>query len=100
MLYDANTMNELASTLKDYYGQLQMSSSDLQDASKQLQAAWTNENTGQSNSAWTAFAAVKGKWDNEFGDTMTTLNRVAAEVENALGRALGADQKIGDGFTS
>ncbi|MBF6417011.1 hypothetical protein IU441_28040, partial [Nocardia cyriacigeorgica] len=42
---------------------------------------------------------VKSKWDNEFGDTLVILNKVAAAVENALQRALGTDQKIGDGFS-
>ncbi|MEV6771298.1 hypothetical protein AB0N05_22025 [Nocardia sp. NPDC051030] len=106
MLYDPKTMNELAASLKENFGQLKViagdgdpnSSSDLHDATQQLTQAWTNEHTGDANSALTSFNAVKAKWDAEYKDTLHTLNAVASEVENALGRALGADQKIGDGF--
>ncbi|GAB4583220.1 WXG100 family type VII secretion target [Nocardia sp. IFM 10818] len=92
MLYDAKTMNELASSLKENFGQLQIAGQDLESAAKTLETAW------QGNTALDAFKAVHAKWNGEFADTLQTLDNVAAEVENALGRALGADGKIGDGF--
>ncbi|MBF6133795.1 hypothetical protein IU501_12385 [Nocardia otitidiscaviarum] len=91
-------MTELATTLREHFGQLMAAGDDLQEASGKLEMAWTNQNTGESNDAYKSFAGVKSKWDTEYGDTLTLLNRVAAEVENSMGRALGADKKIGDGF--
>ncbi|WP_157574071.1 WXG100 family type VII secretion target [Nocardia jejuensis] len=99
MLYDKATMTELANTLKTHYGQLVSAGSDMNDASTKLQTAWTNENTGESNGSWNSFQGVKTRWDNEYGDTLETLSKVATEVDNALNRALSADQKIGDGFS-
>ncbi|MFC9993676.1 WXG100 family type VII secretion target [Nocardia sp. NPDC127526] len=92
MLYDAKTMNELASSLKENFGQLMIAGQDLEAAANKLTTAW------EGNQAQTSFVAVHKKWNDEYSNTLQTLDNVAAEVENALGRALGADGKIGDGF--
>ncbi|MBA4857743.1 hypothetical protein IU443_08810 [Nocardia farcinica] len=93
MLYDEATMTELFNNLNENYAKLQQEGENLETAAAKLSQAW------EGNAALAGFTTVKSKWDNEFGDTLVILNKVAAAVENALQRALGTDQKIGDGFS-
>ncbi|MEV0356825.1 type VII secretion protein EsxR [Nocardia sp. NPDC050697] len=92
MLYDEATMTELFTSLNTNYGKLLQQADDLQTAAGQLATAW------EGNDGLAGFQSSKTKWDGEYEDTTTLLNRIAAEVENALQRALGTDGKVGDGF--
>lgn len=91
MLYNPVVINQLAGELKENFGQLKQAGTDMESAAARLQQAWSKE-------AWAGFETVYKAWTVEYGDSLTTLNQVAIAVEDALQRALGADQKIGDGF--
>ncbi|MGW6724424.1 WXG100 family type VII secretion target [Nocardia sp. NPDC055029] len=90
--YDSGAMVTLFSDLVNFRKALTDFAGDMTDAGGKLAVAW------EGNSAHSAFADLHKKWDGEFEDTLLILDRVAAEVENALHRALGTDGKIGDGF--
>lgn len=93
MLYNPAIISQLVGELKENFGQLKAAGSDMNDAAGKLQQAWSRE-------AWNGFSVVYKGWTDEFEDSLTTLNKVAVAVEDAMHRALGADQKIGDGFGS
>jgi uncharacterized protein YukE len=92
MLYDKGAMITLFDTLNSHHSTLIQQEHDLQTAAGKLQNAW------EGNASLASFQIVKHDWDTQYGDTLVILNKVAAEVENSLHRALGTDQKIGDGF--
>ncbi|MBL1075173.1 hypothetical protein JK358_12300 [Nocardia sp. 2] len=108
MLYDERTMRELVSNLRQYHTDLVSAAGDgttnnettsaFGAASAKLKDAWTNEVTGEQNSSWNSFDAVKVRWNGEYSDTLTTLTRVANEVENAINNALSTDGRVAGGF--
>ncbi|MGX1806350.1 WXG100 family type VII secretion target [Nocardia sp. NPDC055321] len=91
MLYDPAVISQLVSELRENFGQLKAAGTDMETAAGKLQQAWSAQ-------AWAGFSGVYTKWTTEYSDSLHKLNAVAAAVEDAMGRALGADQKIGDGF--
>ncbi|QLY31862.1 type VII secretion protein EsxR [Nocardia huaxiensis] len=92
MEYDQGQMLTLFSDLQGFRQALTDRGQEMNDAATTLAAAWAD------NGALGVFQSTKGEWDGEFTDTLVILDKIAAEVENALHRALGTDGKIGDGF--
>ncbi|MEU4342651.1 hypothetical protein AB0H00_15505 [Nocardia sp. NPDC023852] len=72
---------------------------DLAAASETLKQAWTDDTDGTVNAAYTdGYEPVKKSWDNEFADTLSTIENIATALEEALIRAFGADKAVADGF--
>ncbi|MEV6337422.1 MULTISPECIES: hypothetical protein [Nocardia] len=92
MAYAKGPMMALYNDLVTLHGDLIKYGSDMEDAGGVLKVAW------EGNVAHASFKQVYDAWHSEYGDTLTSLNNVAAAVENSLHRALGTDGKIGDGF--
>ncbi|MBF6235756.1 hypothetical protein IU474_01500 [Nocardia otitidiscaviarum] len=98
-LYDKQTITNMYLELRRFHGQLaQAGGDDLETASKNLMAAWSDGN-GNVNAAYEhGFLPVKKDWDGEFADTLRILEDIATALENAMGAAFGADARIADGF--
>ncbi|MGS2808687.1 type VII secretion protein EsxR [Nocardia sp. MW-W600-9] len=94
ILYDPAAMNELFSDLQTYGGQMKGQISELEQASTDFKTNLQGEN---------AQANFQKAYDNlvhndGLDDTLDKLDKLAAQVESALQRALEADGKVGDGF--
>ncbi|MFI9506350.1 hypothetical protein [Nocardia sp. NPDC052566] len=94
MQYDPTYIEPLYTELHDHFKTLVAQGHDMQTAAKKMEHAWA-DNEGSLGE----FRKVHAKWDNEFSDTLKTLNAVAAAVEGALRRAISTDVKVGDGFS-
>lgn len=94
MEYNKGKMLTLYSDLMGFHKALMERTQDMHDAARNLGTAWQN------NAGLQGFQTVFNQWDAKDEELKTTLNKVAAAVESAMNRALGTDQKIGDGFGS
>lgn len=92
MAYSKGPMTALFNDLVTLHGDLIKYGGDMEDAGGVLEVAWEN------NVAHASFKQVYDAWHSQYTDTLASLNRVAAAVENSLHRALDADGRIGDGF--
>ncbi|MCM6776097.1 WXG100 family type VII secretion target [Nocardia sp. CDC159] len=92
--YDPGAMDRLFDELKNNGSKIQGEIDALQTAANNFL------NNLEGEKAQTAFTAAHKNVNEELGDTLTTLDRLAAEVENAKHLALEADGKVGDGFAA
>ncbi|GGK57476.1 type VII secretion protein EsxR [Nocardia camponoti] len=92
ILYDPTAMNELFTDLQTYGGQMKGQIAELDSASTDFQ------NNLQGENAVANFVRAHGNLKTELSDTLEKLDKLAAQVESALHRALEADGKVGDGF--
>lgn len=92
ILYDPASMNTLFSELQTNGGKMRGEIDALNDAATAFHANLTGQ------SATEAFSIAHRNVTQELDDTLVKLDQLAAEVENALNRALEADGKVGDGF--
>lgn len=92
--YDKVAMTALFEALNTEGSSIAREIQAIEDAKNNLLAALDSENA--------AAGIAKGHTAlaQELDDTKVLLNQLAANVESALNRALGTDQKIGDGFAA
>ncbi|MGW4529495.1 hypothetical protein ACWEOI_00955 [Nocardia sp. NPDC004340] len=109
MLYDKAHMTQLVDDLRQFHRDLVAvagdgsaavdTSSDLGQAVERLKTAWSDPNSGAENGALQSVMTAKADWDSAYHDKcLTTLDKVASAVENALSNALAADAKVGNSF--
>lgn len=94
ILYDPATMNTLYSELQTNGGKMRGEIQELNDAANMFRQNLSGD------SAIANFDNANKNVNNELDDTLTKLDQLAAEVENALNRALEADGRVGDGFAA
>lgn len=92
ILYDPAAMNELFSDLQTYGGKMKGEIDELEGAASDFRANLQGEQ------AIASFDTAHKNVTTELTDTLDKLDRLAAQVESALNRALEADGKVGDGF--
>ncbi|WP_067646748.1 WXG100 family type VII secretion target [Nocardia harenae] len=93
ILYDPATMNALYDELKNNGGKIQGEIQELNDAANAFRQNLSGD------SAISNFDNANRNVNTELEDTLSKLDQLAAEVENALSRALEADGRVGDGFS-
>ncbi|WP_216911464.1 hypothetical protein OG225_38835 [Nocardia sp. NBC_01377] len=91
MLYDEAAITQLYDSLHTNYTKLVQEAENMNSAATNLNAAWEG-------SGLDGFNTAKGKWDTEYQEALTLLNKMATAVDNALVRAFQTDKTIGDGF--
>ncbi|WP_054815789.1 WXG100 family type VII secretion target [Nocardia arizonensis] len=94
ILYDPAAMNELYSDLQTHGGKMKSEISELESAAGDFRASLQGDN------AISNFDQAHKNVTTELSDTLDKLDRLAAQVEAALNRALEADGKVGDGFAA
>ncbi|MET7768672.1 type VII secretion protein EsxR [Nocardia sp. NPDC005366] len=94
ILYDPAAMNELYSDLQTHGGKMKSEIDELEGAASDFRANLQGEQ------AISSFDTAHKGVTTELTDTLDKLDRLAAQVEGALNRALEADGKVGDGFAS
>ncbi|MCU1643407.1 MAG: family type secretion target [Nocardia sp.] len=97
MRYDRAIIETLRDELRVNFGKLTAAGDEMTSAKDQMAAAWTGDSL-------TGFMGTYDNWRKEYdghdgsSGAVHKLNEIAKLVESALNEALGADQKIGDGF--
>ncbi|WP_338772129.1 type VII secretion protein EsxR [Nocardia vulneris] len=94
ILYDPKAMNELYSDLQTHGGKMKTEIDTLQSCANEFHNNLTGSKAGP------AFDDRHKELSTALEDTLVKLDKLAAEVENALNRALDADGKVGDGFAA
>ncbi|MGV9409158.1 hypothetical protein ACWDOP_04515 [Nocardia sp. NPDC003693] len=97
MLYDPAIISQLVSELRENFGLLVAAGTDMAEAKTRIEGAWSANALGGFQAAYQSWRTEYDGGDGSEG-SLNTLNKIAQLVEDAMGRALGADQKIGDGF--
>ncbi|UGT60008.1 type VII secretion protein EsxR [Nocardia asteroides] len=94
ILYDPATMNALYDELKTNGSKIQGEIQELNDAANLFRQNLSGDQ------AISNFDNANKNVNTELDDTLSKLDQLAAEVENALSRALEADGRVGDGFSA
>jgi WXG100 family type VII secretion target len=92
ILYDPATMTTLYDDLNSAGSTLHTEAENLKGYANQFQ------NAIQGSSANENFNAVFSKWGNDYEDSLTNLQALQKSVDDAMNRALQADQAVGQGF--
>ncbi|MFC9966133.1 type VII secretion protein EsxR [Nocardia ignorata] len=90
--YNSPKITEMVSDLNNYGSNMRAQIEELNGAAN----AFRESLHGQS--AVENFNAAHTNVTNELDDTLIKLDNLGKKVENALGRAIEADGKVGDGF--
>lgn len=98
MTYDPAMINQLIGELKDSFGLLVAAGEDMAAAKTRIEGSWSANALGGFQAAYDAWRKEYDGGGDASAGSLHTLNMMAKLVEDALARALGADQKIGDGF--
>lgn len=85
--YDFIRMHELASALNSDFKNLEQQADTLKSAVNSMSNNWKSELASGN------YYAAQGKWDAEFADTRTILERLSRKVEESADRMQGADRK-------
>lgn len=90
--YDSPKITEMVEDLNKYGSTMRSQIDELEGAAKEFHANLTGD------SAPRQFQIAKDDLLRELDDTLVKLDNLGKKVENALGRAIEADGKVGDGF--
>ncbi|PXX66578.1 hypothetical protein DFR70_103327 [Nocardia tenerifensis] len=94
ILYDPASMNHLYDELQTHGGKMKSEIDTLQSCASAFHSNLSGKN------AAAGFDAKHKELSTSLEDTLQKLDDLAAQVENALQRALEADGKVGDGFAA
>ncbi|WP_039795628.1 WXG100 family type VII secretion target [Nocardia araoensis] len=92
--YNSPAITEMVGDLNQYGSNMKAQIDELNGA-----AAAFRENL-QGEQAVSNFDTAHKNLTTELEDTLQKLDNLATKVENALGRAIEADGKVGDGFAA
>ncbi|MEV0540285.1 WXG100 family type VII secretion target [Nocardia salmonicida] len=90
--YDSPKITEMVGDLNTYGSNMKSQIDELNSAAGAFRESLQGERAIES------FDTAHKSLTQELEDTLTKLDNLGAKVENALGRAIEADGKVGDGF--
>lgn len=91
--YDFVKLNQLAEDLREQLKVLTTQSESLGEEVSTISSAW------ESPEARDAYLSAQTRWDNEFSDTRTLLNKLANAVETSANDMKGTDGTVSTNFT-
>ncbi|GLB63721.1 hypothetical protein NCCP2495_16000 [Dietzia sp. NCCP-2495] len=90
--YDFTKLHQLADDLREELKVLTTQSESLGEEVSTIASAW------ESPEARDKYLDAQSKWDTEFSDTRTLLNKLANAVETSANDMKGTDTTVGGGF--